>query len=1190
MFNFNWFSRSLSRQVSGLIVLLLTISLSTCAIYFYQIESNALRKSTKQMARQLISSLNTSNAKYLHYNDHFAAWIEIKNQLKNNKKQIDNDGLFKIKELAVLDINNNIFAHSTPLNFPLGKKYTGEVPENKDQAFSSNDIIFVWLDDNDSKAVRIYAKTVFQNRAVGTLILQLDLALLSVQQHELIYKFTEYILIVLLIAIGIGMFFGHWISIPASIMEASLNKIGSGKIQLTELHKRKDEYNKLALAIEKADKNLHQSREKVHLLLDSTAEAIFGIDKNGKCTFVNQACLNMLGYANDTELLGKNIHNLIHYKYPDGSPFPESECQILKAFNNEQGIHVENEMLWRKDGSGFAAEYWAHPILKDDECVGTVVTFLEITERLEAQKALKEREQNLSITLDSIGDAVITTDEIGNIVRMNPTAAELTGWSISEAHGQPVNKIFSIVNATTHTPIPNPIEKVLASGETVYLSNHTTLISKTGTEYHIADSAAPIRDADNCIKGMVLVFNDVTEQYLLREKVKANQRLMQGLMDDLKSMVGIMNINGQIEFINNMPLELTGLAHDDVIGKTLWECPWFNSNSDTVEQLKAMCKKVTVGKSLTRDILFRFDRHIIWMEIGIYPEHNEDGEVIKLIFEGVDISQRKEAEELHNSYSLKLEREVFQRTSELEEKAKELERATQLKSEFLANMSHELRTPMNSIIGFTNRVIKKAGDSLGDRQLNNLHTVERNAHHLLGLINGLLDLSKIEAGKMETYAEVFDLSKLIKDVFTLTQPLLENKPIKLISNIPEKETTLNTDYTKLKQVLINLVSNSIKFTKKGNVTISSSLINDNTVPQIEIRVNDTGVGMSEDALQYVFEAFRQVDGSLTRSVGGTGLGLAIVNSFTDLLKGFVSVKSEEGTGTEFKIRIPVNLNNEALLPEAPKTIEINEFKTKGDGFNERTILCIDDDPEVLDLICGYLTDEGYKVDSTTDSNDAVNQAKLTQPFAITLDIMMPKKDGWTVLSELKSCEQTRDIPVFIISFLNNKALGLQLGAFDVIQKPVEPARLIEALNQLSYGRLNSALVIDDDHEVRDLMHQVLGDVNIKSKHAANGKDALDILHQASLVQNLPDLILLDLMMPAINGFELLSTIQRNSDWADIPVIVISAKTLEKHELEFLRPRVAGMLDKHGLSSVQVLKQLSTTIEKFKEKRVSRKLS
>ena len=528
--------------------------------------------------------------------------------------------------------------------------------------------------------------------------------------------------------------------------------------------------------------------------------------------------------------------------------------------------------------------------------------------RREVEKKLQDREKDLAITLNSIGDAVITSDAEGNVTRMNPVAERLTGWQLSDAQGQSIKTIFPIVDALTREPVSNPVEKVLATGETVYLSDHTTLIAKDGAEYHIADSAAPIRnDADN-VQGMVLIFNDVSEQYQLREEIRSSQHLLQSLTDGLKAMVGIMQLDGRIVFINRMPLELTGISRSEVLGKPLWSCDWFASSDEAVSHVETLCLQGSKGKTITQDVQFQTRKNIIWIEMVVYPVLDSEGNVIQMVFEGVDITGRKETEELYKNYQLELEEQVQERTAELENKATELARATRLKSEFLANMSHELRTPMNSIVGFTTQVIKKSADTLEERQLNNLRTVERNAYHLLDLINGLLDLAKIEAGKMEAHVDSFELNVLIKEVFNLMYPMLHGKSVELKMDLPVEEIYLHTDSIKLKQVLINLISNAIKFTEQGSITVSARLQNREPEPQMVIRVTDTGVGIDKDALHYIFEAFRQVDGTLARKAGGTGLGLNIVRNFIKLLRGSVNVKSEKNRGTTFELVIPVNLN------------------------------------------------------------------------------------------------------------------------------------------------------------------------------------------------------------------------------------------------------------------------------------------
>lgn len=518
---------------------------------------------------------------------------------------------------------------------------------------------------------------------------------------------------------------------------------------------------------------------------------------------------------------------------------------------------------------------------------------------------------------------------------------------------------------------------------------------------------------------------------------------------------------------------------------------------------------------------------------------------------------------------------------ELEEKTHALETATRLKSEFLANMSHELRTPLNSIIGFTSRVVKKAGEQLPEKQLKNLHTVSRNAQHLLGLINSLLDISKIEAGKMDTFIEEFRLGPLVAEVLELTRSLVGEKDLRLIDSLPTNQITFYTDRSKLKQILINLVSNSIKFTESGSITVSArkcekDLSDKDTflkpdTDYFTLSVTDTGIGLDEDEKHIVFEAFRQVDGSLTRKEGGTGLGLAITQKFTELLQGRVEIESSKGIGTTFSITLPVQM--------AGHKVEKHEVEERAElpvSPGQPTVLCIDDDPDVRELLRGYLTDEGFNVVTAHDGIEGLQKAVELQPLAITLDIQMPTKDGWTVLSELKSSAVTKEIPVIIVSITDNRSLGFGLGAFDYLQKPILPEVLMPAMDKILRRKAKTILSVDDDPEVHGLLEQILKEENIKLSIAVNGKEALEALNK-----EIPDLILLDLMMPVMDGFETSRRIKEKAEWADIPIVVITAKSLSEAERDFLKNRVEAIVTKDGLSSKVVLREISTVIKKIK---------
>ncbi len=533
---------------------------------------------------------------------------------------------------------------------------------------------------------------------------------------------------------------------------------------------------------------------------------------------------------------------------------------------------------------------------------------------------------------------------------------------------------------------------------------------------------------------------------------------------------------------------------------------------------------------------------------------------------------------------------------DLENKARELSDSSKYKSEFLANMSHELRTPMNSIIGFTSRVLKKSADVLPERQLKNLHTVQRNANHLLSLINSLLDISKIEAGKMDVYPEVFSLAQLTQDVIELTQALVDAKHLTIAMEIDASISVFN-DKTKLKQVFINLISNAIKFTNHGGLTLKAHVLNqaDNASlgleqdrDYLEIRVVDTGVGMNQDSLDYIFEAFRQVDGSNTRSYGGTGLGLNISSRFCQLMHGNITAESQEGVGSSFIVHIPMAYEIEKAGPKPLQITELKELKEISQklGHHKTTcVLCIDDNSEVLELFQEYLNDAGFYCITAQSGQEGLKLAKEVKPLAIILDVQMPYMDGWTVLRTLKEDPHTAHIPVLMATMMDNKALAHQLGAFAYLEKPVLADTLVNCIQSVPQ-QVRHVLVVDDEEAVCDLMEEMLTEHGMRVDIAHNGELAIQALE--AMGEALPDMIILDLMMPKMNGFEVLEALSKVEAWAKIAVIVSTAKILSPEEEELLALRTKAVLQKGGDNLDNILGELQVTpqmdkVEKMEEK-------
>src|SRR5690554_3828 len=482
--------------------------------------------------------------------------------------------------------------------------------------------------------------------------------------------------------------------------------------------------------------------------------------------------------------------------------------------------------------------------------------------------------------------------------------------------------------------------------------------------------------------------------------------------------------------------------------------------------------------------------------------------------------QNEKLVELHNELKEKAEELAIQK-----EKAEE---STQMKSQFLANMSHELRTPMNSILGLTELILDSG--SLKGKNKERLEVVLKSGRRLMTLINDILDLSKIEAGKMEIREEPVMLDEIIEDVENAINPLTLNKNIefRITKNINTR-VRISTDKGRVTQVLINLLGNAVKFTDEGYVELAVSIPDDNT---LLFNVTDTGIGLSENDQKIIFEEFRQVDGTTTRKYGGTGLGLTICKKIADMLNGNISVKSELGKGSTFSFSVPLKVVEiRAEKPEDPKVNIETLLKNR-----KHPILIIDDDPEIRYTIGQYLISRGYEVVYAEDGEQGLKKAIEIQPFAITLDVMLPKKDGWNILKEFKEHPATRDIPVILISVMGDKNLGYGLGAFEYFVKPISSEKLLSAfakLENLAKKRIEKIVIVDDDEMEYEKFKNECKNENVKIEYINDSKIAFNRISELQ-----PDLIILDLLMPDIDGISLSHKLKSSKETRHIPIIKI----------------------------------------------------
>ena len=533
-----------------------------------------------------------------------------------------------------------------------------------------------------------------------------------------------------------------------------------------------------------------------------------------------------------------------------------------------------------------------------------------------------------------------------------------------------------------------------------------------------------------------------------------------------------------------------------------------------------------------------------------------------------EVEMRQTAQRDLQAHRDNLERVVAERTEQLESARSDAETANRAKSSFLANMSHELRTPLNAIIGYSEMLAEDMADEGQEAHVPDLNKINAAGKHLLALINDVLDLSKIEAGRMDLYLEHFEVEQLLEDVVATVTPLVEKKSSRLVTHFEPNLGAMHADVTKVRQALFNLLSNAAKFTEAGTITLSARR---DPGERLVFAVADTGIGILPEKLESIFEEFSQAEDHTTRNYGGTGLGLAISRRFAQMLGGDISLESVVGEGSTFTLSLPASIEVAAGFEDA-------ETENVQPSAATHPVLVVDDNADSRDVLRRTLEDDGHAVATAPGGEEGLALARKLSPSLILLDVMMPGMDGWAVLRRLKADPALQGIPVAMVTVVDDERMAFSLGASEYLTKPVDRGRLVEMASALASGTQGHALVVEDDDASRQVVVRALSSAGWVVAEASDGQEGLE-----RVAERCPDLILLDLMMPVMHGFEFMERLRENQATSDVPVIVLTAKELSASEREFLTAHAQRVVQKGGEGAEALLPLVRRTVTEYRER-------
>jgi len=783
-------------------------------------------------------------------------------------------------------------------------------------------------------------------------------------------------------------------------------------------------------------KRIRTAQSYLAAIVESSEDAILSKNLDGIVESCNARAEETFGYT-AAELVGQSIRLLI----PADRQAEEDEI-LARIRRGERIEHFETVRV-AKGGRLIDVSLSVSPIRdREGRIVGVAKLARDITEHKRLARELEAQREWFRVTLASIGDAVIACDPDGRVTYMNEPAQAVTGWTLNEAIGRPLVDVFHIVNEKTRKPVDNPTAMVLRSGHIVGLANHTVLIDRHGVERPIADSAAPIRSADDRIVGVVLVFRDVTEERRAEDAIAEQREWFETTLESIGDAVIATDVNGRVVFMNPIAEQLTGWSLAEARGRSCADV--FNIvNENTRRSVESPLSRVlaegTVVGLANHTVLIAADGRERPIDDSGAPIRSRDGRIVGVVLVFRDVSERRRAELERRDAALERERLL-----EAERAARaDAERASRVKDEFVAMVSHELRTPLNAILGWTQLMV--APGAKPEVIPRGLEVITRNTRLQAQLISDLLDVSRIVSGKLRLDIEQLDLAPVVTDAIDTVQRDADEKRIAITSELDNSTGHIAGDAARIQQIVWNLLSNAIKFTAEGGrITVRLRNVGANA----EISVADTGVGIRAESLPFIFDRFQQADQTITRRVGGLGLGLSIVKHLVELHGGSITAESGGiGRGATFTIVLPSSAGAAAV---APSSAVHHDQAQPSDSLKGIRVLVVEDEPDTREFLERFLAGYGAEVVMARSAAQALSRIDDGLVDIVVSDIGLPDVDGYEMMQQIRKLAAgaggaTPAIALTAYARTEDRTRAFRAGYQAHLAKPIEPAELVATI-------------------------------------------------------------------------------------------------------------------------------------------------